>query len=71
MSDEPQAEPKVKVKVSKANTAGGNIGWDITVAEGATEEEATRIWELAMRVHRATETAFMPVIEKEGSDASS
>ena len=57
-----QPEPKVKVKISKAATSGGNIGWDITVADGATKEEAMRVWELAMRVHRATETAFMPVI---------
>ena len=70
----PPSEPKVKVKISKANTSGGNIGWDVTVAEGATEEEATRVWKLAMRVHEATETAFMfgtdIKIELGGSDAS-
>ena len=73
-TDEQLIEPKVKIKLSKATTAGGNVGWDITMAEGATEEEATRLWKLAMRVHEAMETAFMPVVDFEkrvegGSDA--
>ena len=66
--DEPLVEPKVKVKISKATTSGGNIGWDVTVAEGATEEEATRVWQLAMRVHGAIETAFTPVISAPTSE---
>ena len=43
-------KPRVSVSFKRSSTKDAGEGWDITVEEGATEDEANRVMDLAKKL---------------------
>ena len=51
-------QPKVRVSLKRSSSKDGVEGWDIDVAEGATDEEAKRVMALALSLRMEAREAL-------------
>ncbi len=53
--------PRVTVKVHKSSSRDGGIGWELTVADGASDEDVSEVIRKAVAGHGQLETALLGV----------